>query len=345
MAEGGLDFFVHPSKYIAAHGVWLTEAYGRSYAFPYTPAFHLPFLLLPLDYDARITEMKLLAAAVSVVPLVLVWALARRLDASTLGALLMLLIPTYVSRLSFAFLPALLGHAVDMAFLYWLAGRLDDIPREKRAFATGVLFVCACQLAYVSGVINISLLVGVLALFAALEPRRSLRRGVAILAMGLLGSLVSVALYYRDFLPMLTDVLGRLAGAAAAAPRYPVQPFLAVAAGRTHDFFDGVYPVLAFFGLGLLLVRGRGRSLLAAWAATYLLLLLGRAKLPDLFLHGHETLLVTPLVCLAAGEALARLWRMGRFGRVAAASVLVFLAYQGLTLQWQALAAQLANAL
>ena len=28
---------------IAEHGVWRTEAYGRTYAFPYTPAFHLPF--------------------------------------------------------------------------------------------------------------------------------------------------------------------------------------------------------------------------------------------------------------------------------------------------------------
>jgi hypothetical protein len=95
----------------------------------------------------------------------------------------------------------------------------------------------------------------------------------------------------------------------------------------------------------LLLARGPGRTLLLAWAATYVLLLLGRAKVPDLFLHGHETLLVTPLVCLTAGAALAALWRAGRIGRVAAASVLLFLAYQGLLMQWQALSAQLQNAL
>ena len=345
MAEGGFDFFAHPSKYIAEHGVWVTEVHGVRSVFPYSAAFHLPFLALPFDYDARITAMKLLAAALTVVPIVVVWALARRLDASVLGALLMLLIPTYVSRLSFAFLPALFGHAVDMAFLYWLSGRLDAIPRERRAFAAGALFVSACQLAYVSGVLNISLLIGVLALLLALERQAGPRSAAALLAMGLLGSLVSVALYYRDFLPAMFGALSRIGGEAAAPPRYPVQPFLAVAAARTHDFFDGVYPVLALVGLVLLLARGPGRTLLLAWAATYVLLLLGRAKVPDLFLHGHETLLVTPLVCLTAGAALAALWRAGRIGRVAAASVLLFLAYQGLLMQWQALSAQLQNAL
>jgi hypothetical protein len=162
--------------------------------------------------------------------------------------------------------------------------------------------------------------------------------------MGLFGSLLSFALYYRDFLPMAFDVLPGFAGGAATASRYPAQPFLAVVSARTHDFFGGVLPVLALAGLVLLLARGRGRDLLLAWGASYFVMLFGRANLPDLFLHGHETLFVTPLVCLTAGEALRALWGLGRIGRVAAASGLLFLAYQGLTLQWQALAAQLQNA-
>ena len=106
--------------------------------------------------------MKLTAAAVSVVPLVLLWALARRLGASTAGAFLMVLIPTYTSRLSFAFLPSLFGHAVDMAFLLWIAGRIERVT-ERRTWLAGAAWVAACQLAYVSGVVNISLLVAVLA--------------------------------------------------------------------------------------------------------------------------------------------------------------------------------------
>jgi hypothetical protein len=349
--EMGLGFFVSPSRAIAEHGVWRTEAYGRTYAFPYTPAFHLPFAVLGLPYDTLLLAMKLTAAAVSVAPLILLWALARRLDASTAGAFLMVLIPTYTSRLSFAFLPSLFGHAVDMAFLLWIAGRIDRVT-ERRTWLAGAAWVAACQLAYVSGVINISVLVAVLATVTAIAGQR--RAALAILAMGLAGSAVAVALYYRDFLPMVADVASRIAGGAARAPsRYPVQSFWAVAYARTRDFFDTVHPVLAALGLWLLWrpdgaataerwpVRTR---LTAAWLITYALLLLGRARIPDLFLHGHETLLVTPLVCLASGEALAALARRGGLRRVAAIVLLALLAIQGLAWQWRAVADQLQNA-
>jgi len=65
---------------------------------------------------------------------------------------------------------------------------------------------------------------------------------------------------------------------------------------------------------------------------------------PDVFLHGHETLLVTPLVCLAAGHALAVLARPSRGGWWTAAGLVAALSVQGLYGQWQAVAAQLGNA-
>lgn len=343
LREMGGEALLRPADLVKGFGIWKTESGGREKVFPYPPSFHVPFALMGRGLDETVTAMKLWVVALSVVPLVLLWALARRLEASVLGVVLMLFIPTYTSRLSFAFLPALFGHAVEAAFLYWLAGHLAT-GQSRRALLQGALFASACQLAYVSGVINVSILLGILGLVTAILPPASLRRAAGIVGMGFFGSLLSFALYYRDFLPMAEDVLPGVAGAAVTASRYPAQPFLAVAAARTHDFFGGVLPVLALAGL-ILLARGRGRGLLLAWAASYFVLLLGRAKLPDLFLHGHETLFVTPLVCLAAGQALRALWRLGRIGRVAAASSLLFLAYQGLTLQWQALAAQLQNAL
>jgi hypothetical protein len=338
----GLDFFAGPSRYIWEHGVWRTEAYGKTYAFPYTPAFHLPFAVLGLPYDTLITAMKLTAAALSVVPLAFVWALARRWTASPAGAALMVLVPTYTSRLSFAFLPSLFGHAVDMAFLYWLAGHLERV-REPPTWLRGAALVAACQLAYVSGVVNISLLVGLLAALALwLAPPARAKMAAAVLAMGLAGALVSVAVYYRDFLAMALDLGSRAGG---GAPRYPVQSFWVVAYSRTRDFFDGVYPLLAAAGVALLWREGaRRRWLLAGWLLTYAGLLLGRAKVPDVFLHGHETLLLTPLVCLAAGHALATLARHSRPGRVAALGAALFLAVQGLAWQWRALAEQLGNA-
>jgi hypothetical protein len=342
--EAGLRFFATPSRYIWEHGVWRTEAYGKTYAFPYTPAFHVPFALLGLSYDSLLVALKLAAAAVSTVPIVLVWAMARRLGASPLGAGLMVLIPTYTSRLSFAFLPSLFGHAIDMAFLLWLIARADTLG-TRRVWLAGAGWVAACQLAYVSGVVNLSLLVGVLALLTGMAV--GWRRGLGLLAMGLVGSVVSVALYYRDFLPMASDLAGRVmshAGPGGAASRYPIQSWLAVSYGRTADFFDHVYPVLTVVGMVALWRRGKAGLVLAAWVLTYFLLLLGRAKAPDIFLHGHETLLLTPLVCLASGEALAQLAGRGLWGRAGAGLAFGFLAAQGLWLQWRSIADQLANA-
>jgi hypothetical protein len=287
--------------------------------------------------------MKLAGAAVSVVPILLLWALARRWGAATAGAFLLMVVPTYTSRLSFAFLPSLFGHAVDMAFLLWLAANLERVT-ERRVWLAGAAWVAACQLAYVSGVINISLPVAVLAAVTAVGGRP--RAGLALLGMGLAGSAIAVVAYYRDFLPMAADVASRIAaGAQRVASRYPIQSFWAVAYGRTRDFFDGVYPLLAALGLALLARGGGARArIVAAWIVTYAALLLGRAKAPDVFLHGHETLLVTPLVCLAAGEALAALARRGGWRRAAAFVLLAALVVQGLAWQWRALADQLGNA-
>jgi hypothetical protein len=343
LQKDGLRFFATPSRSIEAHGVWRTHAYGQVHAFPYTPAFHLPFALLGLPYDTLLLAMKLAAAAVSVVPLLLVWAMCRRVGSSTLAALLMLLIPTYTSRLSFAFFPSLFGHAVDMAFLLWLMGRLDQLG-QRRTWLAGAAWVCACQLAYVSGLINTGVFLLSLAIVWAIVRREPRARGLAaILGMGALGALAAVVLYYRDFLAMAGDVARRAGSARAEASHYPVQPWWTVAYARTRDFFDGVYPVLA--GAGLVLLRGaRQAPVLMAWVLAYALLLLGRARVPDVFLHGHETLFVTPLVCLAAGEAIAWVYRKGLPGRVAAAAALLFLAVQGLLGQWWAVAAQLGNA-
>lgn len=353
----GLGFFVSPSAYIWEHGVWRTEAYGKTYAFPYSPAFHLPFAALGLSYDRLIAAMKITGAALTVVPLILVWAFARRAGLSPAGAVLMAVIPTYVSRLSYAFLPSLFGHAVDMAFLYWLSGNLAEV-RRPRVWLTAALGVAACQLAYVSGVTNLSLFVGVLAVSAAWVFRareagkRALewRLGLAVLTFGLAGSAISVALYYRDFLGMAADMLWRIAGRAPSASRYAVRGFWEVAAGRTWDFFRAVYPLLALAGL-VRLFRSKDagrravRAVAVAWLATYAVLLLGRAKVPDVFLHGHETLFLTPLVCLAAGEALAALWRVNVAGRALAAALAAYLVGEGVWLSWQALVEQTANAL
>lgn len=342
----GLDFFRAPATYLGQQGAWTKPAYGSASGLPYAVGFHLLFVPFPLDYDALLTAMKLVGAVISTLPLVLLWAMARRLGASTLGAALMLVIPTYTSRLTFALLPALTGHAMDMALLLWLSGHADRLG-ERRILLGGAVLLAVCQLSYVSSVTNLCLFLGVFALLGPWDaPGRWRRHALLVLGMGLAGSALAVLAYYRDFLGGVASIVPRMVGhASTAASRYPVESWLALTYDRTLDFFDHVYPVLTLCGLALLSRRRNGRGLLGAWLVTYLVLLLLRAKVPDVFRYGHETLFATPLVCLASGEAIARLAAGAGRWRIAAGAILLFLAVQGLEGQWLALVEQLGNAL
>jgi hypothetical protein len=346
LRDVGPRFLLTPAAYLAEHGGWSKPAYGGTSGLPYSPAFHGLFAFLPFGYDATLSVFKLAAAAFTTVPLVVVWTLARRLGAPPLGAALMLLVPTYTSRLSFALLPALFGHAADMLLVLWIAYNLGRL-HERRTFLTGALIVGACQLAYVSSVMNASLFVGLLAVCLSLSGGEARRQGAWLLAIGLLGATLAVLVFYRDFLGTAWHLVERIQGRGLqGTSRYEVESWWMLAYARTRDFFRGIYPLLATAGLVLLVRRDRERArpLLLAWLLTYALLLLLRAKVPDVFRYGHETLFFTPFVCLTAGVALAALWRHGHAGKATAAGVLAALAVQGLVMQWQAVAAQLGNA-
>ena len=350
--DAGLDFLVSPSSVITEHNVWVTEAYEQTYAFPYTPAFHLSFAFFDLGYDTLVLTLKLVAAAISTVPIALVWAFARSIcfagfasPVPVVGAILMIVIPTYSSRLSFAFLPSLFGHAVDIAFVYWIFRHLPRSAENRQWLVGGVLVACS-QLAYVSGVINISLFVLVLAMltfFFAGEHRR--RLALRVLGMGAVGGLIAFALFYRDFLPMVVDVSSRMLGGVAAESRYPLTGFFETTAKRSYEFFGLLYPALAAVGLGLMFVRKAPRLVFSTWILTYFLLLLGRAKIPDIFLHGHETLFLTPFICITSAVLLAELLHRGGARRVVGAGILLVLTVVGFWQQWGYFADQMANAL
>ena len=340
--EAGGDFFAAPAEYVLRHGVWIREAYGREYAFPYSPGFHLPLVPLPLDYDGLVTAMPIAAACWSTVPIAILWMMARRLGLSTTGALLMAFVPTYTSRLTFAFLPSLFGHAVDVGFVYWLSTRLDG-PFPRSALLRGSLFISASQLAYVSGLLNVGAFALILVLVLLLKHPSDPRAGRAVATILASGSMLSVLLYYRDFMGMALDLAPRALGAVPGVESlYPIRGFIEVSYERTRSFFGGIYPVLAAAGLWLVARRGNPSALgLGAWAGAYCLLLFGRAKAPDVFLRGHEALFVTPLICLASGEALARLASGGVFRKTLAWTLFLALAAQGLYLQYRSLAANL----
>jgi hypothetical protein len=335
----GLDFLRAPADYIVKHKAWSRVIRGKTYAFPYTPAFHAPFALTSLPFDGLITALKLGAAAATVVPILALYRLARHWGASVLGVFLLLVVPIYVHHLDLAYQAALFGHAVDMAFLAWLAGRVDRIA-SPATLLSAAAFTAACQLSYVGAVIVLPIFVAALAAFSLLEDRSrsGLRRSLAILTFGAVGGLVAIALYYRHFSPLIVDALSQVASGVpvAAADDAPRQGFLEVVVHFTRRYFDGLWTPLALWGLVVLFRRGAGRPFIAAWGVTYVLLLLGRAKLPFVFQHPHDALFVTPLVCLAAGEPITLLFRAGGWRRGLAAALLAVLAVHGLLVQREA---------
>jgi hypothetical protein len=344
LRDAGFDFLRSPARYLATIAVWYKPAFGATAAFPYSPAFHVPFAVSALGYDTLLTAVKLAGAALTTIPIALVWALARRLGASVLGAVLLLFFPIYGRHLAVAYMPALFGHAVDLAFVLWLAARLDR-PLAPREWGTAAALVTACELAYVSGVVSVPVFVAALALVLALGrgPER-VRRAAAILGFGLAGSVLAVLVYYRDFLGLAFRAAGHVAAGGSDAAVEPRPGLAAVVLAITTGHFDPIVLALAASGLVLLFRRGPGRALLAAWLLSYATLLAGRAFLPDLLQHQHEALWLAPLVGVAAGEALAWVAGRGRAGTAVAAVLFVVLAATGLWTQAQDIAGQLGYA-
>ena len=168
-----------------------------------------------------------------------------------------------------------------------------------------MLFVTACQLAYVSAVTVVPAFLLALALSVLAFPGTERgRRALAVLGFGVAGSLLSVLLYYRHFLGPFLEARTSLLAPATASPGLSPALLIEVAASVTLGSFSPLLLGLAAVG-ALRLRHCRGRVILAAWALAYVLLILARACWPSLFQFQHEALFVAPLVFLAAGEAIA----------------------------------------
>jgi hypothetical protein len=346
--EDGGQALLDPVAFTREHGIWKTEYEGRDLVFPYPFTFHALVAALPVPAERLIPAMKVLAAGLTVAALAATWMIAQRLGASPLWAgALMIVLPTYGTRLSLALFAALFGHVFDAGFLAWLSRRLPALG-ERRYWIRAAALVAACELAYVSGVLNVPIFLAVLtaALFATRRPRLA----TAMTGALALGSLLALALYYRHYVVAALRLAGASPGGGGGG-RYARESFVAVLLNRTDVFFGPILPLVAVAGLVLLYRRlaatddGRVVRLIPiAWTATYLALLLGRSVVPDVFLHGHETLFATPLVAVAVSTVLVHVAQGGRAGRVAAALGYAAVAYWGLTRQAWAVAEQLRNA-
>jgi hypothetical protein len=331
----GLDFLRRPASYIREQGVWVHLVYGKQYAMPYSPAFHAAFALLPIGRDATVTAMKLAAAACSTLPMLGLALLARQWGASPAGVVLLGIIPIYGMRLALALLAAMFGHAVDSLALAWLARRFRGLA-DARTLVAGAAGAAACCLAYVSAAIVLPLFLGLLAAFALVEGRRDrVALAARVLGIGAVGGALAFAVYYRGFSELVVDMVGRVATGSTGGSARQLEAVTQVLWNRTLIFMGPIVPWLALAGLPRLLRAADNRPFVAAWSCAYLALIVGRARLPDVFGHVHEVLFVAPLVCLAAGDALARLARRGPAFRALAIALVLAIAALGLQAQWR----------
>jgi hypothetical protein len=206
------------------------------------------------------------------------------------------------------------------------------------------------HLAYTSSVVNEGVFMAVLVALCLAAGRSSLPVVLGLSLAEAAAALGAFLLYYRHFVGDVSSVAGRILspGASAggsAASVYPIESFWTVLFERTNSFFGWPHVGLAILGLWMTGRPLRESKLVRAWGLAYLVLILLRARIPDVFRYGHETLFLTPVVALLSGAGLTLAHRRGGKWRIAAWVGGVVLLLASLWQQMLSISDQLANAL
>jgi hypothetical protein len=321
---------------------------GHWYAFPYPPAFYM--LCWPLVTLARMrpeVAVSVLAAAVNSLEAFLVFGIARRLRARAWtgagAAAALALLPLFLARLSLAYFPAMVGHAVDAVVILYLLARLRELDRPRIVLTLGALIALAL-LTYTQSLLNFAVLMPLFlaVLLARDRSPETMRRAAGLVAAGALGAVLSLVVFYGRYVPTFIDMQRGVpmpeerillekpstpVPAEELAPQEPDDPF----AGPTVNPWRGVrkaaWRLYVFYGAfalavvaGLVLVWRAQTSwpyaaFVLAWAATYLVLNLLSAGLPgpNLVRYNKDLEVVAPLFCLALASVGEWLWSRSRW--------------------------------
>lgn len=315
---------------------------GHWYAFPYPPVFYV--LSWPLIRLARYrpeVAVSVVAAVVNSLEAAIVFAFARRLRAPAAVALsaaaALVLLPIFTTRLTLAYFPALVGHAVDAVVLLVILARLRELHRPRVVAEVAVL-VAAALLTYTQSLLNFAVIVPLIVLaHLVLDRSPDVRRRMAglVLAAGL-GGLGALALFYGRYVPIFVGMqrgvpmaeeqilIEKQARAAAvsdeAAPPDVDDPYSGPTFAPLRGLRKAASRMIIFYGLfapvilaGIVLVYRRqdtpARAFVAAWATTYVVLNFASGSLPgpNLVRYNKDLEIVAPLFCVAlafVGEAL-----------------------------------------
>jgi len=352
------DFTVNQYRY----SLGLQMENGHWYAFPYPPLFYaLCWPVVSLAGYRPEVAVAVVAAAINSLEALVVYGIARALKGTPALALAsaaaLPLLPIFIARLTLAYFPALVGHAVDAVVILYLVSKLGSLDRRGVVLRLAGLMGLAF-LTYTQSLLNFAVLIGLfLALEIIFDRNREAMRRLAGLALASALGLALASVFYARYIPIFLDMrhgipmaeeqvlLDKIAQQqkspaaqeAVPADADPDDPY----AGPGVDLIRGLrkagWRLWVFYGLfapvvvaGVLLLYARSEGawarFIAAWALTYLVLNLASGGLPgpNLVRYNKDMEVVAPLCCLALASVGLWLW-----SRVPALGWLYGLSYGG----------------
>jgi hypothetical protein len=268
------------------------------------------------------------------------------------------LLPIFIARLTLAYFPALVGHAVDAVVILYLVSRLESLDRRGVVLRLAGLMGLAF-LTYTQSLLNFGVLLGLFfALQLLFERQPQAMRRLAGLALASALGLALASVFYGRYVPVFLDMRRGipmpeeqvLLDKIEQQRKSATEPEAALADADQDDPYagPGVNPIRGlrkagwrlwiFYGLfapvvvaGVLLLYARSEGAMArfigAWALTYLVLNLASGGLPgpNLVRYNKDMEIVAPLCCIAL--AAVGVWLWSRTRPLAVAYGLSYLAF------------------
>lgn len=341
---------------------------GHWYAFPYPPLFYaLCWPVVSLAGYRPEAAVAVVAAAINSLEALVIFGIARGLKAAAALALAAAaahpLLPIFIARLTLAYFPALVGHAVDAVVILYLVSRLGSLDRPGVVLRLAVLTALAF-LTYTQSLLNFAVLLGLFMIFQiGFDRSRAGRRAVAGLALASALGLALASVFYGRYVPVFLDMrrgipmpeeqvlLDKIeqqrksAAEQEAGPADMDDPYAGPGvnplrglrkAGWRLWIFYGLFAPVVVAGVLLLYARSEGAAarFIGAWALTYVVLNLASGGLPgpNLVRYNKDMEIVAPLCCIAL--AAVGLWLWSRARPLAVAYGLWYLAF-GTTRAWR----------
>ena len=279
--EGAAELWTRMTDYQQRFDLGRASAGSAMVPFPYPPTFYTVAAFLPLGDTEE--AMKLVALAAQGLAVLLVMVLAGHLVGSgppeVAAGLLAALFPPDLLELLRASYPALLGHAVDLAVVTWLACRFRDLGSARGTIVLAVA-LAAAALTYNAAPVHFALFIPTLLFTASWRPTLSGRRGLTLAALG--GALLSLA-YYGSFVRWTLERV--MEGNAHARAQGSSVSWLGPALGHWESG-DLLYLLVPLGGAVLILRRSWPRSesrVVLAWLLYPVLILILVSISPEPF--------------------------------------------------------------